>query len=141
MSNDTSLARGFRLQGNERVYTIEEKLGQGGFGITYRVRGPVKVGNIRMTVDFALKEFFLRDDCERLDNSSVSYSNPARDRVENSRKDFVNEALRLKKIGFSHPNIVSFDEVFEGPSSRAVPQAFVDGLVAQQGVLVRRHIQ
>lgn len=75
MSNDTSLARGFRLQGNERVYTIEEKLGQGGFGITYRVRGPVKVGNIRMTVDFALKEFFLRDDCERLDNSSVSYSN------------------------------------------------------------------
>ena len=101
MSNDTSLARGFRLQGNERVYTIEEKLGQGGFGITYRVRGPVKVGNIRMTVDFALKEFFLRDDCERLDNSSVSYSNPARDRVENSRKDFVNEARRLKKIGFS----------------------------------------
>ena len=127
MSNDTSLARGFRLQGNERVYTIEEKLGQGGFGITYRVRGPVKVGNIRMTVDFALKEFFLRDDCERLDNSSVSYSNPARDRVENSRKDFVNEALRLKKIGFSHPNIVSFDEVFEANNTAYYVMEYLRG--------------
>ena len=91
------------------------------------MRGPVKVGNIRMTVDFALKEFFLRDDCERLDNSSVSYSNPARDRVENSRKDFVNEARRLKKIGFSHPNIVSFDEVFEANNTAYYVMEYLRG--------------
>ena len=113
MTTDNSLPAGFQLKGNERTYTIAETLGHGGFGITYRAKAEVKVGGIRMKVDFALKEFFMRDDCERQANASIVYSNPARDRVENSRKDFINEALRLKKIGFSHPNIVGFDEVFE----------------------------
>lgn len=113
MKTDNSLPAGFQLKGNERTYTIAETLGHGGFGITYRAKAEVKVGGIRMKVDFALKEFFMRDDCERQANASIVYSNPARDRVENSRKDFINEALRLKKIGFSHPNIVGFDEVFE----------------------------
>lgn len=113
MKTDNSLPVGFQLKGNERTYTIAEPLGHGGFGITYRAKAEVKVGGIRMKVDFALKEFFMRDDCERQADASIVYSNPARDRVENSRKDFINEALRLKKIGFSHPNIVGFDEVFE----------------------------
>lgn len=113
MKTNNSLPVGFQLKGNERTYTIAETLGHGGFGITYRAKAEVKVGGIRMKVDFALKEFFMRDDCERQADASIVYSNPARDRVENSRKDFINEALRLKKIGFSHPNIVGFDEVFE----------------------------
>lgn len=95
--NHTALPRGFRLHGNNRDYKIEKMLGQGGFGITYHATGPVQVGTIVMQVDFCLKEFFLSNDCERLDDSSISYSNPARTRVENSRKDFIAEAQRLKK--------------------------------------------
>lgn len=100
----------------------------------------MKVGGIRMKVDFALKEFFMRDDCERQANASIVYSNPARDRVENSRKDFINEALRLKKIGFSHPNIVGFDEVFEANNTAYYVMEYLRGkslgdYVKEQGPL------
>lgn len=127
MKTDNSLPAGFQLKGNERTYTIAETLGHGGFGITYRAKAEVKVGGIRMKVDFALKEFFMRDDCERQANASIAYSNPARDRVENSRKDFINEALRLKKIGFSHPNIVGFDEVFEANNTAYYVMEYLRG--------------
>lgn len=127
MKTDNSLPVGFQLKGNERTYTIAETLGHGGFGITYRAKAEVKVGGIRMKVDFALKEFFMRDDCERQANASIVYSNPARDRVENSRKDFINEALRLKKIGFSHPNIVGFDEVFEANNTAYYVMEYLRG--------------
>lgn len=127
MKTDNSLPAGFQLKGNERTYTIAETLGHGGFGITYRAKAEVKVGGIRMKVDFALKEFFMRDDCERQPNASIVYSNPARDRVENSRKDFINEALRLKKIGFSHPNIVGFDEVFEANNTAYYVMEYLRG--------------
>ena len=127
MKTGNSLPAGFQLKGNERTYTIAETLGHGGFGITYRAKAEVKVGGIRMKVDFALKEFFMRDDCERQANASIVYSNPARDRVENSRKDFINEALRLKKIGFSHPNIVGFDEVFEANNTAYYVMEYLRG--------------
>lgn len=127
MKIDNSLPVGFQLKGNERTYTIAETLGYGGFGITYRAKSEVKVGGIRMKVDFALKEFFMRDDCEREANASIVYSNPARDRVESSRKDFINEALRLKKIGFSHPNIVGFDEVFEANNTAYYVMEYLRG--------------
>ena len=140
MKTDNSLPAGFQLKGNERTYTIAETLGHGGFGITYRAKAEVKVGGIRMKVDFALKEFFMRDDCERQANASIVYSNPARDRVENSRKDFINEALRLKKIGFSHPNIVGFDEVFEANNTAYYVMEYLRGkslgdYVKEQGPL------
>lgn len=140
MTTGNSLPAGFQLKGNERTYTIAETLGHGGFGITYRAKAEVKVGGIRMKVDFALKEFFMRDDCERQANASIVYSNPARDRVENSRKDFINEALRLKKIGFSHPNIVGFDEVFEANNTAYYVMEYLRGkslgdYVKEQGPL------
>lgn len=140
MKTDNSLPVGFQLKGNERTYTIAEPLGHGGFGITYRAKAEVKVGGIRMKVDFALKEFFMRDDCERQADASIVYSNPARDRVENSRKDFINEALRLKKIGFSHPNIVGFDEVFEANNTAYYVMEYLRGkslgdYVKEQGPL------
>lgn len=140
MTTGNSLPAGFQLKGNGRTYTIAETLGHGGFGITYRAKAEVKVGGIHMKVDFALKEFFMRDDCERQANASIVYSNPARDRVENSRKDFINEALRLKKIGFSHPNIVGFDEVFEANNTAYYVMEYLRGkslgdYVKEQGPL------
>ena len=148
MDNDAeniveALPAGYKLQGNNRTYRIEKKLGQGGFGITYHATGPVRVGTILMEVDFALKEFFLSNDCERLANSSISYSNPARTRVENSRKDFIAEAQRLKKIGFSHPNIVGFDEVFEANNTAYYVMEYIkgdslDGYVEKKGKLTEK---
>lgn len=124
---ENGLTQGYQLKGGQRTYTIEEILGQGGFGITYRVKAPVKVGSIRMSVNFALKEFFLSNDCERMADASVTYSKPARERVENSRKDFINEAMRLQKIGFSHPNIVGFDEVFEANNTAYYVMEYLRG--------------
>lgn len=56
MDNDAeniveALPAGYKLQGNNRTYRIEKKLGQGGFGITYHATGPVRVGTILMEVD------------------------------------------------------------------------------------------
>ena len=86
------LPKGFQLHGNARTYTIVKTLGAGGFGITYMVKAPVLIGTIRMTAKFCVKEFFPSSDCERLNDSGINYSAPARERVENSRKDFINEA-------------------------------------------------
>jgi len=50
-------------------YRIEKLLGQGGFGITYKaimketVSG--SLGNMEVDVPVAIKEFFMKDTCER----------------------------------------------------------------------------
>lgn len=124
---ENELPNGFELSGNSRKYTIIKKLGAGGFGITYKVKAPVTVGTIRMTANFCIKEFFPASDCERLADSRINYSNPARERVENARRDFISEASRLKKIGFTHHNIVGFDEVFEANNTAYYVMEFVDG--------------
>ncbi|AFZ27743.1 protein kinase family protein [Cylindrospermum stagnale PCC 7417] len=72
---------GQRLQDGK--YTIERKLGQGGFGITYLARD--KNGN-----PFVIKTLKDTD----IDN----------DDFDKRQQDFVNEALRLAKC--SHPHIV-----------------------------------
>ncbi len=145
-NNQTALPKGFRLHGNHRDYKIDKTLGQGGFGITYRATGPVQVGTIVMQVDFCLKEFFLSNDCERLGDSSISYSNPARTRVENSRKDFIAEAQRLKKVGFRHPNIVGFDEVFEANNTAYYVMEYINGssldqYVTEHGALSEQEVR
>ena len=50
-----ALPKGSSLMGR---YVIEEVLGQGGFGITYRAR------EHRTSEEVAIKEFFPRDACE-----------------------------------------------------------------------------
>ena len=93
------------LQGGK--YRIEKVLGQGGFGITYRAY------DMSMETDVAIKEFFMKDFCNRsADDSSVSVpSLGSVEMVDRYRSKFLLEARRLFK--FNHRNIVRVFNVFE----------------------------
>lgn len=98
-------------------YRIEKILGQGGFGITYKaimketVSG--SLGNMEVDVPVAIKEFFIKDTCEREEGTGkiTVPSQGSRALVELYRKKFVKEAKNLAQM--NHPHIVKVVDVFE----------------------------
>ena len=125
---DFALPAGTVLASSERTYTVESVLGAGGFGVTYKATATISVQNIEVEAQFAIKEHFLNALCEREgDTSRVKYSAPVRQQVEGSLKDFIGEARRLQKIGVSHPNIVSVNEVFEANNTAYYVMEYIDG--------------
>ncbi|MGN0223712.1 MAG: serine/threonine protein kinase [Muribaculaceae bacterium] len=109
-------------------YVVRRVLGQGGFGITYLVDTPIKVGNISVTVPFVIKEHFIATMCERDPNSQqVRYSSPVRATMEAMRRAFVNESTRLQKLGITHDNIVKVNEVFEANNSAYYVMEYLQG--------------
>lgn len=122
-----TLPSGAKLQSPKRIYTIEQVLGQGGFGITYKVSAKIKVENVTVRTYFAIKEFFMSDSCERSNNNSVCYSSPVKDKVEEGKADFFAEAQRLNKISLSHANIIHVNEVFEANNTVYYVMEYLDG--------------
>lgn len=100
-----------------KKYKIERVLGQGGFGITYKaimketVSG--SLGNMEVDVPVAIKEFFMKDTCEREEGTGkiTIPSQGSRAVVELYRKKFVKEAKNLAQM--NHPHIVKVVDVFE----------------------------
>lgn len=98
-------------------YRLEKILGQGGFGITYKaimketVSG--SLGNMEVDVPVAIKEFFMKDTCEREEGTGkiTVPSQGSRALVELYRKKFVKEAKNLAQM--NHPHIVKVVDVFE----------------------------
>ena len=98
-------------------YSLEKILGQGGFGITYKaimketVSG--SLGNMEVDVPVAIKEFFMKDTCEREEGTGkiTVPSQGSRAVVELYRKKFVKEAKNLAQM--NHPHIVKVVDVFE----------------------------
>lgn len=98
-------------------YRLEKILGQGGFGITYKaimketVSG--SLGNMEVDVPVAIKEFFMKDTCEREEGTGkiIVPSQGSRAVVELYRKKFVKEAKNLAQM--NHPHIVKVVDVFE----------------------------
>ena len=121
-----TLPIGAKLHSPKRTYTIEKVLGQGGFGITYKVSANLKVDNVTIRTHFAIKEFFMSEACERDEHNSICYSSPVKDKVEESRKDFLAEAQRLKKISLEHPNIIHVNEVFEANNTVYYVMEYLD---------------
>lgn len=87
-------------------YRIEAVLGQGGFGITYKVSTTVMFDKVPIFTYFTIKEHFMKDACERDASGGVGYSKPLQSRVEESRGDFLAEARRLNEISGKNPNVV-----------------------------------
>lgn len=98
-------------------YSLEKIIGQGGFGITYKaimketVSG--SLGNMEVDVPVAIKEFFMKDTCEREEGTGklTVPSLGSRALVELYRKKFVKEAKNLAQM--NHPHIVKVVDVFE----------------------------
>lgn len=93
------------LQGGR--YKVIKTLGHGGFGITYLA---IQSGLER---EVAVKEFFMKDFCERdCATSHVTLGmETSRDMVKRFRAKFIKEARNIAKL--NHPNIVRIIDVFE----------------------------
>lgn len=141
MSEKNALPVGAKLSSGINVYTIKRVIGAGGFGITYCAGTTLRVGNLDFDVEVAIKEFFLSADCMRDGaTSAMSYSSPAKDRVELARKDFLGEARRLRAISSGHSNIVKINEVFEANNTYYYVMEYLEGrtladYVASRGML------
>ena len=106
------LQKNHALQGGK--YRIIEKIGQGGFAITYKanwtteVTGPM--GKIATDIIVAIKEFFFADYCSRDNESSqITISSPTGAQIFDKFKEKLKkEAAILSRL--RHSNIVSIYE-------------------------------
>ena len=108
------LPSGTLLQGGK--YKIETILGQGGFGITYLATQKIMVkgsiGELETEIRVAIKEFFMKDVCNRESTSHVSVpSMGSKEMVERFKQKFIKEARNISLL--KHPNIVKVLDIFE----------------------------
>ena len=120
------LQPGTTLQGGK--YRIERVLGQGSFGITYLATTEVEMtgqlGSMHVSVNVAIKEFFMSDLNSRgEDGSTVVGSNSAL--VVDYRRKFRREAENLGHL--NHPNIVKVLEVFDENNTTYYAMEYIDG--------------
>ena len=124
---EQALPVGFRLTGGSHVYIIEQVLGQGGFGITYKVKARIKAGNITVTTHFAVKEFFPSSCWRNEGSTSMLYSPTTREEMQACLKDFIAEGQRLQRICSINSNIVSVNEVFEANNTAYFVMEYLSG--------------
>lgn len=123
-----SLKTGTVLKSSRREYKILRVLGAGSFGITYLAEGIVQEGNLSFKVKFAIKEHFMSSCYRNKDNDTEVLCTPtSKTEVEQSRKDFVEEAKRLQKVGKFSRNIVSVNETFEANGTAYYVMDYLDG--------------
>lgn len=120
----------------KREYAIRRVLGQGSFGITYEATAHILDGNIRQTMRYTLKEFFVNSVCERKHTGSVSALAGQEEKFHSLRERFAEEAKRMKEV-CQHENIVSVNEVFEDYGTSFYVMEFLDGQSLYQYVCDR----
>ena len=109
---ELALPIGFVLKASERDYVVVDVLGKGGFGITYKVKSRLSVGNIAIDAYFAVKEFF-PDFCWRGSDHATVQSPPTKTgEINEGLEDFLVEGQRLQRICKLNANIVNVNEVF-----------------------------
>ena len=129
MAIDDGLKSGTKLRGDK--YIIEKAIGQGGFGITYKAKANEvvqgSIGKMEVQIDVAIKEFFLKNECER-NSHDGSVSVPTKkklDMVDSYKKKFLKEASNISKL--QHNNIVKVIDVFEENETVYYVMQFIDG--------------
>ncbi len=145
------------LAGRRFKYRITRVLGQGGFGITYHAKGVWLDENIAHSLDFAIKEFFVKDICHRdADGVTMLYGEGSRSIVTRALDDFKSEAAKLVRLCkenaerarrtgadsliINNRHIVPVNEMFECNGTAYFVMAFLEGgslrdMVAREGVL------
>ena len=113
------LPQGATLQSGK--YRVVRYLSSGNFGNTYIVE------NTGMHVQFAMKEFFLRNICYRAGGGSAVSISPAVDpgKVTIQREKFQKEAQRL--YGLKSPHLVHVHDMFEENGTVYYVMDFVKG--------------
>lgn len=101
-------------------YVIEKKIGEGGFGITYRA---VQTGLNRAV---CIKEYFLAGRCVRNTQAkTVQLQGADEELFEKYRKAFVKEAQTLAAM--HHPGIVEVIDIFDENNTSYMVMPFVEG--------------
>ncbi len=120
------------LQGGR--YRILSVLGQGGFGITYLAEQTLLDGKV------AIKEFFMKELCERDESTShvTLGTSSNREMVERCRQKFLKEARTIFRL--NHPNIVRILDVFEENGTAYYVMDYIEGesladMVKRRGAL------
>lgn len=122
MKINHSLPIGTVIEGKDFSYKIIEVLGQGAFGITYKVELLGKNGQ-STDVFMAMKEFFMKDFNGR-EGLKVT-SSDEEGVFTDYRKKFLEEAQKLTDV--RHDNIVSVKELFEANNTVYYIRAYVKG--------------
>lgn len=125
---------GTLLQGGK--YRIVNKLGQGGFGITYMAitKGSLSgsLGGMSVDVPVVIKEFFMEDFCVRAEGDTRVHvtSTTMRGQTERYRQKFIKEARNISAM--SHPNIVQVMDVFEENDTVYYVMQYLEGGTLRQ---------
>ncbi len=108
-------------------YEVVEVLGQGGFGITYKVMADIMVGTIPVTTYFAVKEYFPTG-CWRDSDGVTMLSSPSVEaEIKEGLDDFITEGERLQRICKLNSNIVNVNEVFSDNGTAYYVMEYLDG--------------
>jgi serine/threonine protein kinase len=139
-SNNQILPKGYELKSHSQTYTIERKLGQGGFGITYlasftqRVKAQV-AGNLssfdedaEQQIKVVVKEFYIKDISSR--NESTAMVTFGSSTGQGRLVDSFKQKMR-KEAGFlsqlQHPNIAKVSEIFEANNTVYIVMQYIRG--------------
>lgn len=132
MMENLYLKPGTVLQGGK--YRIVRFISSGGFGCTY------EAVHTSFNSRVAIKEFFVRDFCNRDEATSrISVAaDSKRDLVAHLKKKFIDEATAIFKM--HHENIVRVIDIFEENGTAYYVMDYIDGLslheiVKQRGAL------
>lgn len=117
------LQPGTALSGGK--YVIESKIGEGGFGITYKA---VQTGLYRPV---CIKEYFLAGRCVRNTQArTVHLQGISEEKFERFRQAFVKEAQTVASL--HHPNIVEVIDIFDENNTSYMVMTFIEGCSLQR---------
>ena len=114
-------------------YVIQNKIGEGGFGITYKALQ----NGLNRTV--CIKEYFPAGRCGRATHARTVYVQGMNDNLfEKYRQAFVKEAKMLATL--RHQNVVEVIDVFDENNTSYMVMSFIDGESLQSIVESRGRI-
>lgn len=130
MNKQVPLPNDTILVGKRGSYLITGLIGRGGFGVTYSA--DVMVGQPDLPPRVAVKEFFPRDFCERIEGSSELLISDAEkiEMVERLRDRFVKESRNLSVCDID--TVVKVFETIECNGTAYMIMELIDGLTLKE---------